>query len=140
MAEKLITVATFSQAIEAHLSKIRLESEGIECFIADEHVVAINWFLSNAVGGVKLKVKELDAERAAEILRQEPVATDFKETKVNEGYYDEPQCPFCSSLNIYYEKFSRRLVFISILFLGFPFPFLKRQWRCRECGYKWKAR
>ncbi len=69
MSEKLITVAAFNKGIKAHLSKSKLESEGIECFIADENVVNLNWFLSNAVGCIKLQVKESDAERAVKILK-----------------------------------------------------------------------
>ena len=135
MSEKLITIATFSQEIEAHLSKIRLESEGIECFIADEYIVTMNWLYSNAVGGVKLKVKESDVERTIEILRQEPVSTDSVGDRVSEDD-NEPRCPKCNSLDVYYEKFSRRLVFASWLLLGVPFPFLKRKWKCRKCGYQ----
>ncbi len=133
MSEKLTTIATFSQAMEAHLSKAKLESEGIKCFIADEYTVTMYWLLSNAIGGVKLLVKESDRERAVEILRQESTGTNSIEADE-----DEPRCPKCGSLDIYYEKYSRRAVFISWLLLTVPFPFLKRKWKCRKCGYQWK--
>ena len=44
----------------------------------------------------------------------------------------------CNSSDVDFEKFSRRLVFASWLLLGIPFPFFKRKWRCRQCGYRWK--
>ncbi len=135
MLDRLITVATFSRAMGAHLSKARLESEGIECFVADEFTVTMNWLYSNAIGGVKLNVKESDAQRAAEILRQEPISTDS--TEIGE---DGPRCPKCDSPDVYYEGYSRRLVFASWLLSGVLFPFLKRKWRCRACGHEWKVR
>ena len=84
MSGRLITIASFSQPIEAHLTKTRLEADGIECFIFDEHIVRMNWLYSNAIGGVKLQVKEPDVERSIEILQQEPVSTDFLKDVVNE--------------------------------------------------------
>ncbi len=113
MPEELITIANFSHAIEAHLSKMRLESEGIECFIADEFTVAANWLFSNAIGGVKLNVKESDVEGALEVLQQAPVDMDTVDVGV-EVEEDEPRCPECSSPDIHYERFSRRVVLLSI--------------------------
>ncbi|NOR54258.1 MAG: DUF2007 domain-containing protein [Candidatus Aminicenantes bacterium] len=133
MPEKLITIATFSRVMEAHLSKARLESGGIECFLADEYIVIMNWLYSDAVGGVKLRVKASDVQRAVEILRQEPASTDSGFAK--DGFC----CPKCHSSDVYYEKYWRRAVFISWILLTVPFPFLKRRWKCRECGYQWKV-
>jgi hypothetical protein len=69
MPEALILIATFSHPFEAHLAKGKLESEGIEAFIADENIVGLNWLYSNLVGGVKLKVHEEDRERALKVLQ-----------------------------------------------------------------------
>jgi membrane protease YdiL (CAAX protease family) len=66
--EKLVTVATFDFPAEAEAHKIRLEQEGIRVFLGDDNLVGANWFLANAVGGVKLQVAAEDAQRAAEIL------------------------------------------------------------------------
>jgi hypothetical protein len=70
MSDALTLIATFSHPFEAHLAKGKLESEGIEAFIADENIVGINWLYSNLVGGVKLKVREEDKERALKILQE----------------------------------------------------------------------
>jgi len=136
MTERLVTIATYSQAIEADLSRTRLESEGIDCFLADEHTVTVNWLYSNAVGGVKLKVRESDGQRAIEILRRQPVTADDPDDQVAE--HDEIRCPRCDSTDVNYERFSRRLTFASWLLLSFPFPFFKRKWECRKCGLQWK--
>lgn len=136
MSEELVTIATFSMAIEADLARAKLESEGIECFLADEHTVTVNWLYSQAVGGVKLQVKEADAQRAIGVLKESRITKDIEnQADEFEGYY----CPRCNSTDVHYEKFSRRLVFASWLLLRFPLPFLKRQWKCKNCGYQWKG-
>lgn len=66
--EKLIIIAQFSKGFDAHLAKSKLESEGIEGFLADEHIVQMNWLYSNLVGGVKLQVRESDLVKAKEAL------------------------------------------------------------------------
>jgi len=53
-----------------------LESVGIECFLQDENIIRIDWFLSNALGGIKLIVREKGAEEADKIL-QETTAVEF---------------------------------------------------------------
>jgi len=68
MSEKLITIAEFGSPIEAHLMRIRLEEEGIECFIIDELIPL--WFAPIGTGdfSVKLQVQESDKDRALQIL------------------------------------------------------------------------
>lgn len=61
------TVAAFSQPIEAHLLRIRLEQEGIVAYLRDENLVTLDWLYSNAVGGVKVDVADEDYEQALEI-------------------------------------------------------------------------
>lgn len=64
----LVVVATFTFPSELIVMKGRLESEGIECHTKDELTVQSHNFLSNAVGGVKLLVKQNDVIRARVIL------------------------------------------------------------------------
>jgi len=68
--EEFVTVATFTYPTELAIIKGRLESEGIECYVKDEMTVQVYNFLSNAVGGIKLQVKQSDAEKAIEILKE----------------------------------------------------------------------
>lgn len=65
----LITVKTFTYPHELAIIQGRLESEGIECFVLDELTAQVNPFYSNAIGGIKLQVKESDLERTIEILK-----------------------------------------------------------------------
>ena len=63
-----VTIRTFDHAMDAHLLKSKLESEGVECFLFDENTVSINPLYGIATGGIKLRVIEEDAERAMAIL------------------------------------------------------------------------
>ena len=65
----LITIATFEYPHEAHVIKSKLESEDIYVFLKDELTVQADNFISNAIGGVKLQIKENDVEKALEVLK-----------------------------------------------------------------------
>lgn len=67
--DSFITLKTFTYPSEAYILRGKLESEGISCFIKDEFTVQSNPMYSNAVGGVKLQVQEVDLEKAIEILK-----------------------------------------------------------------------
>jgi len=134
----LVTIATFSFPAEAYVAKSKLDSEGVWSFVADAEVVGMNWLYSNAVGGVKVQVKEEDEHRALQILNRkaEPMELD---TGASAEAAEEEKCPECGSSNIRYERFAMRWLFLSWFAVGFPLPFMKRKWRCRSCGLTWKA-
>jgi len=71
------TIRKFRDLPETILAKGLLESAGIECYLADDNIVRLDWFLSNAIGNMRLQVKPADAETAIEILDQPP--TDISE-------------------------------------------------------------
>ena len=60
------TIASFDHPIEANLAKTRLEAEGIECVLTNEHIAGMNWVWAPTIGGVGLQVLEADARRALE--------------------------------------------------------------------------
>lgn len=81
MAGNLVTIARFDLAGQAHIAKNVLEAAGIKSVLADEQTVAMDWLLSNAIGGIKVQVLEEDAERAVVALEEalgsdEPVDED----------------------------------------------------------------
>ena len=115
-------------------------NKGVNCdTLAGENFVATYWLLSNADRGVKLQVKESQAQRALEILQTKGNhgLEETEDKDVAQEPYDL-QCPKCHSENIEYERFSRKVFFFSILFVRFPLPFLKKSYRCSECGHVWK--
>lgn len=144
MADKLITIVNFTYGAdpvsEAELAKMKLKSYGIECFLAGKNFVGMYWLCSGADRGVKLQVKESDATKALEILKNNK-QTDHEETNedlITESF--DALCPKCLSENIEYEKFSKKAFYLSILFLRFPFPLLKKRYSCKNCGHTWKDR
>ncbi len=64
----LITVASFSNLLKANAARSKLLSEGIDCFLADENVMRMDWFWASAIGWTKLQVREEDAGRARDVL------------------------------------------------------------------------
>jgi hypothetical protein len=72
--EMLVTVANCSMPAEAYAIRMRLENEGIPVFLADELTVAMDWLLSNAIGGIKVQVPDHLAAEATRILADFPPA------------------------------------------------------------------
>jgi hypothetical protein len=52
------------------IAKSMLDSAGIESFLGDENLVRLDWFYSNLVGGIKLMVREEDADTARKLLEE----------------------------------------------------------------------
>lgn len=65
---KFVLLYSFDNYIPAHIALGRLKEEYINCYLQDEYSVTIDPFLSNAIGGIKLMVNEVQLERAKEIL------------------------------------------------------------------------
>ncbi|MDX1925041.1 MAG: type II CAAX endopeptidase family protein [Pirellulaceae bacterium] len=61
----LVTIATYHSQTKAEAARIHLAQEGIESVLTNESIVAMDWLLMNAIGGIKLQVASHDAERAA---------------------------------------------------------------------------
>lgn len=93
-----ITVHAFTYPHEAHMAKVKLESEGIEVRLLDELTAQVNNFYSNAIGGVKLQVKEGQEDTAKEILEDMEVIEEMP----------QEASPFL----IYLDAFTRRFPFV----------------------------
>ena len=65
-----VVIARYGGVPEALLAKSMLDSAGIESFLGDENLVRLDWFYSNLVGGIKLMVREEDAETARTLLKE----------------------------------------------------------------------
>lgn len=132
MSYDLVTVARYDSSIQAHIVKAHLEGHDLVCFVFDEHLIDMNPLFSNAIGGVKIKVREKDAAEALEILQE----LDSK------PYTDENDeviaCPNCESTD-YYKDFNSMRNVGSVLaaifsFVIFVFPiYRKHVYRCKQC-------
>jgi hypothetical protein len=68
---RVVTLRHFFTLPEALLAKSILDSAGIQGYLIDENTIRMDWFYSNALGGIKLQVRETDAAAAAELLDQQ---------------------------------------------------------------------
>lgn len=113
-----VTVATFNGVLDAQLARAFIESRGIPCFLADEHIVSVHPFYSSAVGGVKLNVHPEHAEAALELY------LEFKQG-AHAGTV-VPDCPRCGSDEV------------------LPLPPLPavyyNEFRCFACDHEWDDR
>jgi len=135
LTSQLVTLRHFRDIPEAFFAKGKLESSGIECVLADDNLVRMDWLLSNMIGGMRLQVKREDAE-AAEATLTEPTPSEFTEDEVGEVYV-QPHCPRCDSLDIGFETINRFWSYGLWLLLQFPIPIRKNNWKCYSCLAEW---
>jgi L-2-hydroxyglutarate oxidase LhgO len=64
----IVTLTRCGELTTAQLLRGRLDAEGIECFIPDEHLAAQTWHLTRAIGGIRVQVRQADMERAQQVL------------------------------------------------------------------------
>ena len=113
-----VTILTFTYPQEAHLIKTKLQSENIEVFIKDELTTQSNNFLSNAIGGVKLQVKEQDFKQAYLLLKKLGYIKEPKQ-KTNSFFNNlTKKIPFLNKLS--YDK--RLVIILVFLTLAFTIP------------------
>ncbi len=132
--QELVTIRQFRDLPEALLAKGSLESAGIECFLADENLVRLDWFISNFIGGIKLNVHPEDEETARKLL-DEPILEGMYVHGV--GLYEQPRCPRCHSLDVNYQELDRPIAYMSA-FLRVPLPLQRPAWHCHTCDAEWE--
>jgi len=135
MAETFTTVAKFQYSSEAQIIKGRLEAEGIQVFLSDNLTIDTDPLVSNAIGGVKLKVLSHQASEAKEIL------DSIRKYSVNDDG-NAINCPNCNSEKI--ELFStvkdiKSLIavvfaFITTLFVSTLPLYTKHKYKCEDCN------
>ncbi len=131
---ELVTIRQFRDLPEALLAKGSLESAGIECFLADENLVRLDWFISNFIGGIKLNVRSVDAANAQQLL-DEPILEGLYVQGI--GLYEQPRCPKCHSLDVNFQELDRPIAYMSA-FLHVPMPVQREGWRCHACDAHWE--
>ncbi len=134
--EELVTLWRYRDLSEALIAMSKLESEGMECFLADDNIVRLNWYWSDLIGGVKLKVAAMDSESALALLAEEIPAT-FTAEEVGEEYR-QPACPACGSLNVDFQTVDRGIALLALWVLALPIPIPRYSWKCEECGRRWR--
>jgi len=132
--DETVTLRQFRDLPEALLAKGSLESAGIQAYLVDDNMIRMDWFISNLLGGIKLKVRAEDAEAASEILNQPiPAMLDIEGV----GNFEQPLCPHCQSLDVSYEELNKPIAYMTA-YAGVPVPVYKKGWTCHACGNKWE--
>jgi len=128
-----VMIARYGGVPEALLAKSMLESAGIESFLGDENLVRLDWFYSNLVGGIKLMVREDDAETARKLLEKN-IPGKLEVTGV--GEYAQPACPKCGSLDVSFDGLDKQIAYGGF-FLGVPIHVNRKGGKCHACGHEW---
>jgi hypothetical protein len=115
---------------EAYLACSALESAGIDAVIADEHIIAMDWMLAMAVGGIKIRVRAKDLEAARQFLAESAEASRVERDN------DREACPRCGGR----EQTSRVTTGMALALLlwfvaGAPLWPVRRRLYCGDCGY-----
>ncbi len=131
MKEQFKTVAIFQYSAEALIIKGRLEAEGIQVFMKDMHTIDTDPIVSNAIGGVKIRVNAKDEALALQVLEGiEKYSTDATKSSI--------LCPKCNGKKIILattiDSF-KALIFFLFGFILFLLPiYQKMKYRCSDCG------
>jgi hypothetical protein len=130
----VVSIRQFRDLPEALLAKGALDSAEIESFLVDDNMIRMDWFYSNLVGGIKLCVKQEDAEAALDLLEQ-AIPEEFEVDGV--GPYEQPRCPKCQSLDIAFEDLNQPVAWVSAYVLA-PIALHRKRWVCHSCGHRWR--
>ena len=126
-----VVLKTFDNYFFANIILTRLQADGVQCFLKDEHTVTIDPLLSNAVGGIKLAIAIDDVTRAAMLLGV-----------YEEAYLKESECPKCSAVAM--QKQSRpgqkdlHFYITKLLVKNYTIPD-EVVYTCTQCGFESKT-
>ncbi|MCK0131856.1 DUF2007 domain-containing protein [Flavobacteriaceae bacterium F08102] len=114
-------VAVFEYSTEAYFLKAKLQAEGIKVVLVDETTIDADPLISQAIGGVKLTVRNEDYRRAMNLYNQYRTYVKAEDGSVI-------HCPSCNATQILIAPLERKNIF----YMLFPF-FEKKRHICNEC-------
>lgn len=138
MENEFIKIVSYQYSSEAIIVKGKLESDGVEVFMADNFTIDTDPLVSNAIGGVKLYVRNGQFDKAKSIL------SEISRYSLN----DEGQpviCPQCGSNKVEMGttvKESKSLFAFLFGFLiagGLP-VYTKYKYRCENCRNEFEVK
>ncbi|HEX2590086.1 MAG TPA: hypothetical protein VHL34_01240 [Rhizomicrobium sp.] len=134
-----MTVATFTEAWEAHMLRGRLEAEGVRASLAHELHVANNWPIATALGGVKVQVPAEDAQRAFDIEAACAAGRYRDELRQTFGDLDDVHCPGCGGHDLTRSRsFAQLLLLLISSYFATIFPLSTQLYRCNACDTRWR--
>lgn len=138
--QTFVTVAAFTNPLDAHIAKGRLEAEDIQAFIVNELQIWNQWHLSDALGGVRIQVFAEDEMRARAIIESHIRGRYESEIEADTVPDKHLYCTRCNSENIS-SRLSNTLILLMIFTLGLCgiiFPLRKNIHTCTRCHHQWK--
>jgi hypothetical protein len=122
-----VAVARFADPLEAHIACGRLRAEGIDAHVADAHMGLANWEWRLAVGGTRVLVDDIDADRARGVIRDLDAGRYALDAEVaSEDALHAPDRESCSS----------RIAWIGLMLFGLPLPWRRKPPRDDEAVRK----
>ena len=125
-----VTIARYQYSSEAQIIKGRLEADGIRVFLKDNITIDTDPLVSNAIGGIKLKVSSEDEKVAKQILKS------IKAYTVDDNG-NPILCPNCGESEVeLYSSIDSLKAFLSFLvgIITFTLPFHTRyKYICENC-------
>ncbi|MBL7974091.1 MAG: DUF2007 domain-containing protein [Candidatus Kapabacteria bacterium] len=122
----LVTIATFNSSAEAHVAQDYLKVHNITSYIADENTTNLTINLSGASGysDVKIRVKEHDAEKAAQLIQQLRNGNSNNHLKAERKVVTIPKeeevknCPVCNSDSVEKTGYNLYVVIVAVVFVN----------------------
>jgi hypothetical protein len=133
------TVSTHTNPIEAHITRCRLEYEGIPAFVATEHHIWAMWSRSVALGGVKVQVPSSYYDSAQEIVANIIAGEYESELYESDQSPSVCVCPKCELENLKAVNWPWKLALVVVFMLVIPLPYTMHMKRCNQCSYIWIA-
>ena len=128
MDPEFSTVAVFAEPVYAHLARARLEGQGIQVVLLDEHIIAMNPLLTCAVGGIKLVVAREHAAAVHQVVEGILGARERVDS-----------CADCGAEGCGESRFKIRAAWLSTVVLGFPVCAARSRFTCQHCGNTWQG-
>ncbi len=117
-------MARFTTIGEAGAARSALEAAGIDAWLADENMIAVDWLASQAIHGIKLIARSEDVEQAREVLWSAAAMPPLSETETSEERaaawppHSRPACPECGSTDLRSIPRFRMFLVILVVFVA----------------------
>lgn len=114
--------------------KSKLESEGVVCYLFDEHTAAMNPTHNLFTGGIKLKINEFDTEKVKLILQEIGQQSGENESQKLRSCL---RCKSAEVNNFYKPMKGFKGLINAIVCLVFP-SYYKSLYKCSGCNLEFK--